>query len=390
MLVAPQVTLRTRPDNLVQVSLAVAGQLVLQSGTEILQAQIILTTSIAVGLATIVNGDKLTVGLDLSSANVTSVTACILTGEPLHPTFEGALRSQQVLDSLTKTLRSIPPSLVQTTPTASIFGVDIWLGTIIDNVETLVSRNISQSINGSLSTQPLVNPIQAVTQLPNTNAPNWWMTMNDMVLSAEGAENYVTATLFPPVLGTGSSFPYLLMTDQDVSSPDAVTTGERIDGQFFYPGISWGSPQQAQPSTWDVHKINPIGIILKVPPGLFHPQDPTVYARWEVKRTDTGQTIISKNFGIGQAGAPANIFTVSIDHASTETAGRRRILHRLPVVSSHLQRRRTDIQRGAGSRYSGPPGQAPSLRSLESHRLRASGLQVASPDSQQNALGSNV
>jgi hypothetical protein len=120
-----------------------------------------------------------------------------------------------------------------------------------------------------------------------------------------------------------------MITDQDLtdfsSVPDIPDPDGgfplRFDGTFNWPGIRFNAPGSGLPEgsvTWDVHHLNPIGAVLKIPPGLFNPQDHSVYVEWQVQRTDTNAVILAKTLGIGQAGSPVNIFAVSIDHGSAE------------------------------------------------------------------------
>ena len=218
------------------------------------------------------------------------------------------------------------PVYIVASSMASFFGADIWYPTIIENADLKAQGGVESAISGALPDFILFNKGMTVTQLPGTAAPDWLVTASDFSFSSEGAEGYVRTNLLPPGLVTGSrgNFPYLMVTDQDVSDPSTVPDipdpyggfPSRIDGSFNWPGISWNQSPSVGGVAWDVHDLNPINVVLKIPPGLFNPQDPSVLVQWIVTRPDTGEVIISKTLGIGQGGAPVNILTVSIDHAS--------------------------------------------------------------------------
>jgi len=211
---------------------------------------------------------------------------------------------------------------------ASAFGADIWYPTIIGNANIKAQGGVQSAISGALPSFILFNKGLTVTQLPGTPAPDWLVTAYDFAFSSEGAEGYVRTKLLPPDLVTGSpgNLPYLMVTDQDIADPNAVPAipdpdsgfPQRINGAFNWPGMSWNSGSSVPTVVWDVHNVNPIGVVLKIPPGLFNLQDPSVLVQWTVTRRDTGAVILSKSFGIGQAGAPSIIFAVSVDHASAE------------------------------------------------------------------------
>jgi hypothetical protein len=208
---------------------------------------------------------------------------------------------------------------------AGIAGSDIWVSDIVENARTQAQRSLIGGIDGALSATA-VSRTMNVLQLPNTTVPNWLTVLKDFVLSSEGPESYLEMTLLPPgmALGSPGSFPYLLVTDQDVTDPTQIPDlpnplggfPQRVDGAFSWPGINWNQNPGAGGVTIDVRQLNPISVVLKIPQGLFQPQDPSVYVHWQVSRADTGQKLIDKTLGIGQAGAFANIFTVTIDHAS--------------------------------------------------------------------------
>ncbi len=119
IMLAPQVTLQTRADDLISVNVAVAGELTLVAGSVSLQTEIVLSTTVLVGLitkvATVGNNQQITVGIDFSSALVTAVNVAALLGPPLSPVFEQALTSPAVLGGLTTALRAVPPGLLQIT-----------------------------------------------------------------------------------------------------------------------------------------------------------------------------------------------------------------------------------------------------------------------------------
>ncbi len=89
MILPPQVSLQARADNLVTVSLGFAGSVTLTGGGQFAQAEIILETTLLVGLVTNAQTvgavQSIIVGIDLSSASVTSLTIAVLAGPPLDP-----------------------------------------------------------------------------------------------------------------------------------------------------------------------------------------------------------------------------------------------------------------------------------------------------------------
>ena len=185
------------------------------------------------------------------------------------------------------------------------------------------------SLQSAIGGANLYGPAMLVTQLPGTTAPNILTTIDEIGFGPAGLTAYSDNSLLPPGTFAGStgSFPYLMVTDQDVSDPSAIPdlpdpSGGfpiKIDGSFNWPGISWNQPGQGAPGgqvPWDVHDLHPIGVVLKITAGLFNPQDPTVLVQWTVTRTDTNAIVLSNIAGIGQAGAPGNIFAVTIDHGS--------------------------------------------------------------------------
>jgi len=122
------------------------------------------------------------------------------------------------------------------------------------------------------------------------------------------------------------SFPYLMVTDQPVVDPNTVPNDAaypfpvRIDGSFNWPGIAWNQPGFGSPgggAGFDVHDLNPMGVVLKIPPGVFNPMDPTIFISWTVTRTDTSAQILSQTLGLNQPGA----LSISIPHSSAALQG---------------------------------------------------------------------
>ena len=110
--------------------------------------------------------------------------------------------------------------------------------------------------------------------------------------------------------------------------------------------------------------------MLKLPAGLFSPADPSVLIDWTVLRTDTNVIIDAKTVGLGQGTAPANQFTVSIDHgtAGLQSADgfevRCRVYRPLPggteeifdatvgiAIIDHFDRHHPFVQWGAFEKY---------------------------------------
>jgi hypothetical protein len=124
------------------------------------------------------------------------------------------------------------------------------------------------------------------------------------------------------------SFPYLMVTDRPVVDPNTVPNDPaypfpvRIDGSFNWPGIAWNQPVSGSPgpggyANFDVHDLNPMGVVLKIPPGIFNPMDPTIFITWTATRTDTNAQILSQTLGLNQPGA----LSISIPHSSAAFQG---------------------------------------------------------------------
>lgn len=217
------------------------------------------------------------------------------------------------------------PLYIAASLVATAFGADIWYPSVIENVNAKAQNQFQSAITGGLPSPIQFNKAMNIIQLPGMTGPDWLVTASDVVLSSQGPESHVGITLLPPGLVAGSpgSFPYLMVTDQDASDPrvipdipDPYGFPKRVDGLFKWPGVSWTPSQDKEPLLWDVHNLNPINVVLKIPSGLFNPQDPSVLVQWLVTRQDTHAVLISKTIGLGQAGAAVIILTVSIDHAS--------------------------------------------------------------------------
>jgi hypothetical protein len=185
---------------------------------------------------------------------------------------------------------------------------------------------LQNGINDQATDVPLLGQSVAVIQLPGTAAPDLVLTGSDVVISDQGVECYANLLLSTPnrTQFYAGSVPYLLITDQPVTDPGTVTVSSpgdgtfpmRVDGNFTYP-LAPG-PGIAPPPVlpWDVHQPAPIVAVLKLPDGLFNPQDPTLQASWTLISTDSGavlQTTTAALYGAAGAAAPW-IFT--IDHAS--------------------------------------------------------------------------
>ena len=193
---------------------------------------------------------------------------------------------------------------------------------LIDNQ----NNNAAQPLGSALSNASLLqNYTETILLLPGTTAPWWGVEVVDFAIYPGGIGLYVDARIATSELVHGGGFvgsiPYLLITDQDVTDPSTTPDFPgpsgfpvRFDGTFLWPLLF--IPDLGGTLQWDVHNLNPIGAVLRVPPGLFNPQDPSVDMQWVIQRTDTNAILISKTLGIGQGGSAANIFSVTIDHAS--------------------------------------------------------------------------
>ena len=194
------------------------------------------------------------------------------------------------------------------------------LGGFIANQNNKAAGPLASALNSEALLQ------DTILNLPDTSAPLWDVEIADFAFSPEGVGLYVdvgiaTSESLAYAGGFVGNIPYLLVTNQEVTDPTSVPDFQgpsgfpvRFDGTFSWPVLR--IPDSGGNLEWDVQYLNPIGVVLKVPPGLFNPQDPSVYVEWTVVRTDTNAVLISKTLGIGQGDSPANIFSINIDHAS--------------------------------------------------------------------------
>ena len=199
-----------------------------------------------------------------------------------------------------------------------LFGVDIFYPTIVANANNSAGQGLQSALGGLFSDQKT----QIVAQLPGTSAPDWYLSIAALGASSDVCYSCLNLTLLPQGLGSDTgSYPYLMLTDQPVTDPSTVPNvpglgfPQRFDGSFNWPPIVWNQPPNGVIGggyAWDVHNLNPIGVVLKIPPGLVNPQDPTVFVLWTATRTDTNAVLVSQTLGMAQAGALA----ISIDHAS--------------------------------------------------------------------------
>jgi hypothetical protein len=209
------------------------------------------------------------------------------------------------------------PLYIIVSTVAAVLGSDIWYQSLVEDAELSTQSGLQSALNDALPGPILMNRAMSITQMPSTNAPNWLVNASDFIFSGEGAEGFIQTNLLPPgiALGSPGNFPYLMITDQDVSDPSAIPDlpnayggfPQRFDGAFNWPGIAYnqsGPGSIAGSAVWDVHKLQPIVVVLKIPDGLFNPRDPSVLIEWVVRRTDTNAVIISKTLGIGQGGRP--------------------------------------------------------------------------------------
>jgi len=186
----------------------------------------------------------------------------------------------------------------------------------IKSGENQAAQQIAAGINNTMIGLPLLNPAQIVTQLPGIKAPNFWMQMVALGMTSDqaGIGAFMNIDIDDVTM---SSIPYLLVTNRNVSDPSQVTSTNAMFPPFYAgsnPPAGYLKYENPSP-TFDVHD-GTISAVLKVPPGLFNPQDPSVYVTWTVQRGDTGQTILSKTVNVNQTGSPENIYTVTIDRFS--------------------------------------------------------------------------
>ena len=196
----------------------------------------------------------------------------------------------------------LSPAYIEGSAILGIFGVDIFYPSIVANANNQAGKGLDTALGGLFQDQPA----ELAAQLPGTTAPDWDLSIAAIGTSSDACYSCVDLTL--------SGYPYLMLTDQPVADPSAAPKAE-FPGSFNWPGIAYNQPGQGGLGgsyDWDVHDLNPIGIILKIPPGLFNPQDPTLFVTWTATRTDTDVPILSFTQGLNQPGALA----ITIDHAS--------------------------------------------------------------------------
>jgi hypothetical protein len=119
-MIAPQVTLRTRQDNLVSATVGFAGQAFFRTGNRRTFADVLLSATVLLGLVTQVNASgntqQVTVVLDPTVATVTEVDVSVLEGPPLARLYQSVLTSGPILAAMTAALRAVPAGLLQITP----------------------------------------------------------------------------------------------------------------------------------------------------------------------------------------------------------------------------------------------------------------------------------
>jgi hypothetical protein len=115
-LLTPEVTLAASPDNLVQVRLAVAGNLTATLEGVDTSALILLTVTTGVALTVTTSGGSLVPGLDPSQVMISNLALYVLEGPALPPAVNAALGSPTVTEALQNMLRAIPPSLLRLAP----------------------------------------------------------------------------------------------------------------------------------------------------------------------------------------------------------------------------------------------------------------------------------
>lgn len=201
---------------------------------------------------------------------------------------------------------------------AGLFGVDIFYPTIVANANNVAGMSLQGALGGLAQEQKS----QLLAQLPGTTVPNWSLNILALGLSSDTCGSFVNLGLLPSGIGsTVGSYPYLMVTDQAVADPSAVPDVPgypfpiRFDGAFNWPGITYNQQGQGAPGgscDWDVHDLNPIGVVLKIPPGIFNPLDPTIRVSWTAIRADNNAQIVSQTLSLNQPGA----LSITIPHAS--------------------------------------------------------------------------
>lgn len=116
-LLAPEITLVRRADNLVAVQLALAGGAAWTApGIGAGEGLWLLRVQLEIGLAARLNGNQVVAGLDLSAAQVPAIILATLEGPAPPAVVVQALNSAFVRNALRAVLRAIPPGLLQITP----------------------------------------------------------------------------------------------------------------------------------------------------------------------------------------------------------------------------------------------------------------------------------
>ncbi len=217
------------------------------------------------------------------------------------------------------------PLYAAVTAFVSLFtGADIWWPDLLGNELNSIAPMVQDGVNGGLDGLPLIGQTIAVLDLPGTNAPNFFISSSDLVLSAEGFEAYFALALATPTRAQGDagSVPYLLITDQDITDPGSIVIGidtdgpypQRVDGVFarpLAPGAAQGFPTAQV--TWTAGELRPINAVLKIPAGLVNAEDPSVQVTWIVTSGVSG-TVLQTSTG-SLVDGPA-VLWFSVEHAS--------------------------------------------------------------------------
>jgi hypothetical protein len=194
----PHATFRRRPDNLVAVDCRFSAELRLEGLTpNPVDVVLDLRTSVLVGIAAPIVGDRFQVGLDLAQASVQILRVDVTEGF-LGSAYSAVINSGPVLAALTAALRSVPSQLVRTTVDGiktttriapkqmpcgaslfelpEMFGADFTVSRIVPKVldgELTIGVDIAGHSFGDANTLGTVFDGSAAVIWVRTNADNW-------------------------------------------------------------------------------------------------------------------------------------------------------------------------------------------------------------------------
>src|ERR1700722_10509192 len=108
-LIAPEVVFTANAENLISVTFGCSGTLTLtDNGASLVEVVVILETTLDLSLIVDVTPASLAIGIDTSTAEVTSISVTVQVGSPLVTEYHKALTSGPVLAAFSAALQSIP------------------------------------------------------------------------------------------------------------------------------------------------------------------------------------------------------------------------------------------------------------------------------------------